>query len=87
MYYVYILHSTTADRYYVGQTASLDHRLHCHNRGEVTSTKVYLPWELKYNEVFETRGEAMQREHEIKARKSRRYIEELIAGRSVGRVP
>jgi putative endonuclease len=88
MHFVYILYSASADRYYVGQTANLDHRLQRHNRGEVTSTKAYVPWELKHSEAHETRSEAMRREREIKARKSRRYIEELIGSRSsVGRVP
>jgi len=36
-------------------------------------------WELKHSETFATRSAAMQREREIKARKSRRYIEELIS--------
>jgi putative endonuclease len=87
MHFVYILYSVSADRYYVGQTANLDYRLQCHNRSAVTSTKAYVPWELKHSEAYETRSEAMRREREIKARKSRRYSEELNDSRSVGRVP
>jgi putative endonuclease len=90
MHYVYILYSVKADRYYTGQTENLELRLQRHNGGLVTSTKAYLPWELKYSEVFETRSESVRREREIKARKSRRYIEELIGSRPVsgiGRVP
>ena len=87
MNYVYILYSSTAERYYVGQTENLNRRLKYHNLGEIRSTKAYVPWELKYWEVYESRSEAMRREREIKARKSRRYIEELIASSSVGRVP
>ncbi|MCH7784177.1 MAG: GIY-YIG nuclease family protein [Bacteroidetes bacterium] len=33
MYYVYILHSTTLDSYYVGETQSLDERIAQHNTG------------------------------------------------------
>jgi putative endonuclease len=83
MYFVYILYSLCADRYYIGQTENLDNRLQSHNSGLVRSTKAYLPWELKYTEVYATRSEAMQREHEIKTKKSRRYIEDLLASRSV----
>ena len=36
------------------------------------------PWKLVYFEMFETRAVAMKREREIKAKKSRLYIEELI---------
>ena len=79
MYYVYILYSAKADRYYTGQTENLELRLQSHNIGLVTSTQAYGPWKLKYSEAYETRSEAMRREREIKARKSRRYIEELIA--------
>jgi predicted GIY-YIG superfamily endonuclease len=31
-----------------------------------------------YSETFSTRADAMKREREIKAKKSRRFIEELI---------
>lgn len=87
MYYVYILYSAHADRYYVGQTDNLASRLQHHNDGKVTSTKAYVPWEMKYHETHETRSEAMLREREIKARKSRRYIEALIAGSIIRQSP
>jgi putative endonuclease len=79
MCYVYILYSSHADRYYVGQSDDLQARLHKHNSGKVPSTKAYVPWEMKYHETYSTRGEAMRREREIKARKSRKYIESLLA--------
>jgi len=79
MYFVYILYSPAANRYYVGQTENPERRLQYHNCGGVFSTKPYGPWELKYTESFATRCEAMRREREIKTRKSRRYIEELIS--------
>jgi putative endonuclease len=83
MCFVYILYSSRADRYYIGQTDDLDVRLQRHNRGLVRSTKAYLPWDLKYTEVYATRSEAVRREGEIKAKKGRRYIEELLANRSM----
>jgi predicted GIY-YIG superfamily endonuclease len=43
MYYVYILYSATADRYYTGQTENLELRLQSHNSGLVTSTHAYVP--------------------------------------------
>jgi len=78
MYFVYILYSPKADRYYVGQTENLERRLEFHNSGGVFSTKPYGPWELKYTENFATRSEAMRREREIKNQKKRSYIENLI---------
>jgi len=78
MFFVYILYSKSADRYYVGQSENLEQRLQFHNSGGVFSTKPYGSWELKYTENFRTRSEAMRREREIKKRKNRRYIENLI---------
>ncbi len=76
---VYILQSQRNGRYYTGQSENFDERLEKHNRGEVQSTKTDRPWVLKYQEVFETRSEAIKREREIKSRKKRAYIESLIA--------
>ncbi len=78
MYYVYILYSKEFDRYYVGQTNNLDLRIEKHNNREVSSTKFYVPWELKYFEQYETRGEAMKCENFIKSKKSRKFIGYLI---------
>jgi putative endonuclease len=75
MYSVYIIYSPAADRYYIGQTENLFHRLKRHNDGLVKSTKAYLPWELKYHENYDRRAEAMRREHEIKRQKKRSYLE------------
>ena len=87
MYFVYILYSEHFDRYYVGQTDNLLARLLRHNKGLVRSTKAYTPWSLKYSEAFENRVEAMRREREIKKRKSRKYVEQLIASDSPSPVP
>ena len=79
MYHIYILYSKNFDRYYVGQCEDISIRLQRHNSGGVPSTKPYIPWEMVYTEVFCTRAEAMAREKEIKSKKSRRYIEYLVA--------
>lgn len=78
MYYVYILYSPQLDRYYIGQTYSLETRLSRHKLGTTRYTKRADDWELYYQESFSTRAEAMAREREIKARKSRKYIQSLI---------
>ena len=82
MYYVYILHSKQFDRYYVGQCEDLEARVDRHNGKAVPSTKPYVPWELVYFESFGIRSEAVQREREIKGKKSRRYIEYLVISKS-----
>lgn len=79
-YWIYILYSSKLDKYYVGHTGNLGDRLKRHNAGRSKSTKSGAPWELVYQEMFETKSEAYNREIEIKNKKSRKYIEALIAG-------
>ncbi|MFB6343545.1 GIY-YIG nuclease family protein [Saccharicrinis sp. FJH62] len=47
MYYVYILYSKSADKYYVGSTGNIEQRLYQHNNSAVNKfTSKYRPWEL-----------------------------------------
>ena len=79
MFYVYILYSKELDRYYIGQTENLDERIFRHTNSGSKSTKAANDWELKHQEAFNTRSEAVRRETEIKKKKSRKYIEWLIS--------
>lgn len=87
MYYVYILYSKSFDRYYVGQCEDIALRLARHNRKAVPSTRAYTPWEIVYSEKFLSRTEAVRRETEIKGKKSRKYIENLVGGGTGRHVP
>jgi putative endonuclease len=78
MWKVYILHSEKADRYYTGITDDLPWRLERHNQGWGRYTKRGIPWKIVYTEGFENKSDALKREREIKNRKSRMYIENLI---------
>ena len=80
MYTVYIIYSEKFDRNYIGQTDNIDIRLERHNSGTVKSTKAYTPWKIVHTEEFSTRSEAVRREHEIKKKKSRKYIEYICGG-------
>ena len=77
-FYVYIIYSKSADRYYTGYSHDPELRLHRHNEGWTKSTKSGIPWKLVYTEVYSSRSEAMKREKEIKRMKSRKFIESLI---------
>ena len=79
MYYVYILYSRTKDRYYVGYTHNIEIRLSKHNAGATPSTRGGRPWELVYSEEYTDKSSALFREREIKSKKSRKYIEHLVA--------
>ncbi|MBE0640218.1 MAG: GIY-YIG nuclease family protein [Bacteroidales bacterium] len=82
MFYIYILYSRSADRYYVGHTDDYLRRLDEHSNSERnTYTSKHRPWELKA--VFECgddRGEAQKIELFIKKQKSRKLIEGIIHG-------
>jgi putative endonuclease len=76
MYYIYIIYSLKIDRYYIGQSDDIIKRVkeHCIRKNLGADD-----WLLKYSEKFNTRGEAMKREIEIKKKKRRTYIELLIS--------
>ena len=78
MYFTYIIYSKSKDKYYVGYTHDLKLRLERHNSGWSRSTKSGIPWKLVYFEDYNEKNEAIKRENEIKRKKSRKYIEELI---------
>ena len=70
---MYVLHSKSAARTYVGVTNDLRRRLHQHNGripGGARATRPGRPWRVRviYG-PFETRGEALQVEHEVKQRR------------------
>ncbi|MBX9852267.1 MAG: GIY-YIG nuclease family protein [Cytophagaceae bacterium] len=77
-HYVYILYSVSIDKYYTGESHNPALRLKLHNAGATKSTKSGIPWVLVYTELHPDRTNALKREKEIKRRKSRKYILELI---------
>ena len=79
MFFVYIIYSASADRYYIGQTDNLADRLRHHLEGISPYTSTAKDWVLVYKEEFPSRTDAIKRENEIKRKKSRKYIEWLLA--------
>jgi len=45
-----------------------------HNMGNTISTRTSVPWDLIYTETFETKGEAIKKENNIKSRGAERYL-------------
>ena len=78
MFYVYILKSISAERFYIGHSANLEQRIRDHNRGKVRSTKAYIPWQLEYKEKYLTKSEAYRRELQIKSYKSGSAFKQLL---------
>jgi len=77
-FYLYILQSEKTARFYVGQISHPEDRLRWHNQNRSKFTKGQGPWHLVYLEEYSSRKEAVKREREIKAKKSRLFIENLI---------
>ena len=75
---IYILKSSISNKYYIGHTQNLDKRLERHNTGFSQYTKKFMPWKLIYTEDFETRGEAIKREKQIKRYKGGEAFKRLI---------
>jgi putative endonuclease len=65
-FFVYILYSEKFDKYYIGQTSSIEERLLLHNSKKVQSTAPYVPWVLVMYITKDTRSESMGLEKKIK---------------------
>ena len=84
IYITYVLRCND-NSYYIGHTQDLEKRLSRHERGEIRFTKNRLPVKVVLIEKYNTRGEAIKRELQIKKRKKRRAIETLIAKSKMAR--
>jgi len=84
MFYIYIIYSEGADRYYVGHTNDPERRLFEHNNIQKTTySSKYRPWKLVFKfPVSENRPEAIIVEKYLKGRKSTILIRKLINSRS-----
>ena len=80
MYIVYILYSSTINKYYIGYTAdAMQERLRKDNSNHKGFTGKVDDWQVVYTENYSEKIAATKRELEIKAWKSRKRIEQLVA--------
>ena len=80
VFYFYILFSAFLDKFYIGHSGeSLDIRLRKHLSNHKGFTSRAKDWEVVHYEVFTTKSYAYQRELEVKKKKSRKFIENLIS--------
>jgi len=78
MYYVYILHSKSLNKSYVGSTSDLKNRLKIHNLGKVRSTKNGKPWQLVYYEGFINKTDCRREELFLKTGKGRDRVKYML---------
>src|SRR5436190_13861773 len=72
MFYVYLLHSTKDNGFYIGYSTDLKRRLPEHTRGASFATKSRGPWKLVYYEAYTEREDAEGREKFLKSGAGRR---------------
>jgi putative endonuclease len=80
MFYIYIIYSNTAEKFYVGHSENPWDRLVQHNENQSDKyTGKYQNWELKaVFQVSENRGDAILIEKFIKRQKSKKLLLKLI---------
>jgi putative endonuclease len=81
--YLYILQSLRNGSYYVGCSADPGKRLEQHNKGRVVATKYKRPWEIRFTQQLESSKKAKQIEYNLKRRKSRLLIEQIIKDQKI----
>jgi len=78
MFVVYILYSSSLQKYYTGQTNDIEDRLSRHNSGQGKYSKIGIPWELIWTKEVATRSEAMKLENQVKKQGAKRYLERIV---------
>ena len=76
-YFVYVLHSSSNNKYYTGMTTDLARRLKEHNSGKTKSVKAYIPWKIIYTEEYDSEIEARKREKYLKSGSGREYLKQI----------
>jgi predicted GIY-YIG superfamily endonuclease len=80
IYFLYILHSLSAGKYYVGISSDPERRLSYHNTIEKGFTSRYRPWEIVYMKEFPDKKNAQLAECKVKSWKSSLMIRKLLNG-------
>ena len=77
-YFVYVISSEVANKFYVGMSSDLQTRLKQHNAGRSQFTKGFLPWKLVYSEFAGNRENARKLEKYYKTGAGRRHWKKII---------
>ena len=78
MFTVYVLQSIKTGKYYIGSTNNLERRLKEHNSNKTRSLKNRGPFEVRFQEVYNTLSEAIKRELKIKSYKGGNEFKKLM---------
>lgn len=78
MFYTYVLKSLVCRKFYTGHTDNLDRRLEEHNKGYTVYSKRYKPWQIVYNEQFDSKEESIKREKYFKSAAGRKWLKKYV---------
>ena len=79
MFIVYVLKSERNGKRYIGCTKKdAETRLREHNMGSNEWTKINKPFRLLYEEAFEDKTKALQREKFLKSGQGRKFLDTFI---------
>ena len=78
MFYVYIIQSQKDGKLYKGFTSDVGKRIKAHNQGEAKSTRNRGPFKLVYQEVYESKKEALKREKFLKSLKGGKTLQSIL---------
>ena len=77
-FYVYILYNNKHDKFYIGQTYSLEKRIFEHNNKLSNYTSKYDgEWKLAYYEIQTSRADAMNKEKWLKKQKNKNFYKKI----------
>ena len=77
-YFVYVISSEVANKFYVGMSADTQARLKQHNAWHSQFTKGFRPWKLIYSEFAGDRENARKLEKYYKTGAGRRYWQKML---------
>ena len=79
MFFAYVVRSIRTGFLYRGHCQNLEQRLKQHNSGITESIRMYIPFEVVYFEVFQTREEAIKREKYFKSGVGKEELKRKLA--------
>ena len=80
MHYLYIIYSSSLDKFYTGETTDVQERLLKHNEHayQKAFTKAADDWTIKLQKKCENKSDAVYLEQFIKRMKSKKFILKII---------
>jgi len=82
-YFVYVISSEVANKFYVGMSSDPQARLKQHNAGNSQFTKGFRPWKLVYSEFAGNRENARKLEKYYKTGAGRKYWKKRVEGQNI----